>query len=304
MTQQHVICLGEAMVELSLNPATPDRAGLGFAGDTLNTAIYLKRCAPDVRVSYATKLGRDALSDRMAALMTDERLDTELVLRDPERMPGLYAINTDETGERSFLYWRDSSAARMMFESPGLSFEQIGQADSLYFSAISLAILPQKNRESFLDWLPDYRARGGRVMFDSNYRPRLWSDTSNAQNAIKRAWQQTDIAMPSVDDEMALFGDRNSDAVLDRLRGWGVRKGALKRGALGPMAMDGTGPNCPPVDRVVDSTAAGDSFNAGYIAACLRDETENACLLAGHRLASTVVRHAGAIIPKDAMPPC
>ena len=90
-----VVCLGEVMVELALNDATPDTAGIGFAGDTFNTSVYLKRSAPSLDVAYATKLGRDRLSDRIVALMQREALATDLVLRSPDRMPGLYAISTD-----------------------------------------------------------------------------------------------------------------------------------------------------------------------------------------------------------------
>ena len=298
-----VLCLGEAMVELSLSDATPDVAGVGFAGDTLNTAIYLKRSAPDIDVGYATKLGSDALSDRIVAMMEGEGLATDLVLRDPVRSPGLYAITTDGRGERSFQYWRDTSAARAMFEAPGLTFEALGQADVLYFSAISLAILPVPDREALIQWLPQYRTAGGLVAFDSNYRPRLWPDAETARKDVKAVWRQTDIALPSIDDEMALFGDTSEADILDRLHGWGVVVGALKRGASGPLPIgSGSAPECEPAAAVVDSTAAGDSFNAGYLGARLSGAAEPEALLAGHRLAARVVGGRGAIIPKGDMP--
>ncbi|MEM8630881.1 MAG: sugar kinase [Pseudomonadota bacterium] len=298
-----VLCIGEAMVEVAMASDTAREAGIGFAGDTLNTAIYLKRSAPDLRVAYATKLGQDKLSDRMVAFMAEEGLDTRLVLRDPDRMPGLYAISTDTRGERSFMYWRDFSAARQLFEAPALSFEDIVRFDLVYFSAITLAILSPDHRALLTDLLSRYRASGGRVAFDSNYRPRLWETPDAAQEAIATAWRLTDVGLPSVDDEQALFGDGTEAEVLARLAGFGLRLGALKRGAMGPLALDGTpAGRFAPAERVVDSTAAGDSFNSGYLATLLSGGGQQECLEAGHNLAARVVSIRGAIAPRAEEP--
>jgi 2-dehydro-3-deoxygluconokinase len=297
-----VICLGEVMVELSLNDATPDTAGVGFAGDTFNTCVYLKRRAPGLTVAYATKLGRDKLSDRIVALMETEKLATDLVLRSPDRMPGLYAISTDETGERSFLYWRDRAAVRTLFEPPALDLAALAGTGMLYLSAITLAILSRDDRNRLFDGLAALRASGTKIAFDSNYRPALWPDRETAQAEIGRAWRMADIALPSVDDEMALYGDRDETAVLARLNAWGVTDGALKRGAQGPVALDGAAaPACAPAPKVIDSTAAGDSFNGGYLAARLAGKSPVDALKAGHDLAALVVQHRGAIVPRDVM---
>ncbi len=297
-----VICLGEVMVELSLNDATPDTAGVGFAGDTFNTSVYLKRRAPGLSVAYATKLGQEKLSDRIVALIDREDLATDLVLRSPDRLPGLYAISTDEAGERSFLYWRERAAVRTLFEPPALDLKTLFGTGLLYFSAITLAILAREDRDRLLDGASALRAAGTIIAFDSNYRPALWPDADSARVEIERAWRISDIGLPSVDDEMALFGDRDEDAVISRLNGWGVTDGALKRGSDGPRPLDGgDAPRCPPAPKVVDSTAAGDSFNGGYLAARLTGAGQADALAAGHGLASKVVQHRGAIIPPEEM---
>lgn len=294
-----VVCLGEAMIELSLSEASPDTAGIGIAGDTYNTAVYLKRTVPALRIAFATKVGTDKLSDRLVGTMAAEGIDTSLVQRDSDRRPGLYAITTDTHGERSFTYWRETSAARVVFAPPGLKRPDLAEFDVLYLSAISLAILPDGDRRTLLNWLPEYRKGGGRVAFDSNYRPALWDNLLTARAAIEAAWRQTDIALPSVDDEMMLYSDPGEDAVVARLQSWGVRSGALKRGAQGPRALDGSeADGFAPVLQVVDSTAAGDSFNAGYLAGRLAGAPEIDCLHAGHALASRVIGHRGAIMPR------
>jgi len=98
---------------------------------------------------------------------------------------------------------------------------------------------------------------------------------------------------------MALFGDAGADAVLGRLAGLGIRTGALKRGPDGPLPVGEAGPlpDFPPAERVVDTTAAGDSFNGAYLAALLAGRPAAERLAAGHALAQRVVGHTGAILP-------
>ncbi len=290
------------MVELTLPAEGRDESRVGFAGDTFNTALYLRRSAgPDVDVAYVTALGTDPLSDRMIAFFAQHGVSTDLVERRAERVPGLYAISVDAHGERSFTYWRESSAARTLFAPPcAVTPDRLADFDLIYLSGISLAILTQPARAELLAFLDGFRRRGGRVAFDSNYRPRLWSDAATARSVMGAFWAETDIGLPSLDDEMALWGDVDTDAVLARLRGAGVQRGALKRAAEGPLPIgfcDEPLPDFAPAERVVDSTAAGDSFNGGYLAALISGAPEAECLARGHALARRVIGFAGAIAP-------
>jgi 2-dehydro-3-deoxygluconokinase len=224
----------------------------------------------------------------------------------PDKLPGIYAISIDPRGERSFHYWRDNSAARTLFQpGSGTSLDMLDGFNLVYFSAITLAILPPQMRAAFLDRLALWRRRPGcRVAFDSNYRPRLWGSTGEAREWIARAWSLTDIALPSIDDEMALFGDADEAQAIARLTATCPGMGALKRGPKGPLAL---GENLPPhdfapVESVVDTTAAGDSFNGGFLGALLRGKPMMQALQQGHDFASAVIQHRGAIIPLEAMP--
>lgn len=301
-----IACIGEVMIELS--PAEADTFRIGVAGDTFNTAVYLSRLMGDTAsVSYMTAIGTDAQSDRILAALGREGIGTGLVERIEGETPGLYMISLDRQGERSFSYWRSASAARQLFDPrSGLTPESLSGFDLIYLSAISLAILSQQARDALFDGLVALRATGARFGFDSNYRPRLWPDTDSARREVMRFWSIADIALPSLDDEMALFGDRDAASVIGRLRATGVNAGALKRGAAGPVALDGTGHELgprPPV-RVVDTTAAGDSFNAGFLASYMAGDSIADAMASGDRLARHVVGHAGAIappLPKDAM---
>lgn len=138
---------------------------LGHGGDTLNTAIHLARAGFDT--AYLMALGDDGFSAGLRADWRTEGLDTSLVLTHPSRQTGLYAIITDVRGERSFTYWRDSSAARALFDCPGIAAAeaQAAGADLLAFSLITLAILPPEGRQRLLALARRVRDRGGLVAF-------------------------------------------------------------------------------------------------------------------------------------------
>ncbi|MEM6939324.1 MAG: sugar kinase [Pseudomonadota bacterium] len=288
-------CIGEVMLELV--PGEGDAATLGVAGDTFNTAVYLARALSGGAVDYLTVLGKDGFSDHIVSRVEGHRVGSGRILRHPTKVPGLYAIKTDTAGERHFTYWRSASAARQLFDLGYVpDFEGLTH---LFFSGISIAILTPQGRDTLFEKIIDFRARGGQVAFDSNYRPQLWEDVATAQAVTEQAWGVCDIALPSLDDEMALFGDPDEDAVMGRFAGYGLSRGALKRAALGPLSIDGGAGEAFAPAAVVDSTAAGDSFNAGYLACLLQGGDQTAALRAGHDLASLVVGHRGAIIRED-----
>ncbi|MEL6450375.1 MAG: sugar kinase [Pseudomonadota bacterium] len=289
-----IAAIGEAMIELSM---AGDTAGVGVAGDTLNTAIYLKRTAPTLQVDYITRLGTDSFSQRIADFIAAQDVGTAHIQRDPEGTPGLYAITTDDAGERSFTYWRDSAAARLTFVTDtGPDFSVLEAYDVVYLSGITLAVLSPSTRLALLRWLQTYRRMGGRVSYDSNYRPKLWMDQPTARAMNDAMWGLTDIALPSIDDEQNLTGE-TAEAVARRFLAQ-ERTGALKRGAEGPMCLaTGDTARYPAASKVVDTTAAGDSFNGGYLGALLTGATQSDALRSGHDLASRVIGHKGAIIP-------
>lgn len=281
------------MIELAMS--TPP--AVGVAGDTLNTAIYLKRAAPGFDVDYITRLGSDPFSDRITRFIQSHGIGTARIETSDTRIPGLYAITTAE-GERSFTYWRDQSAAREMFQTAtGPDFSALDGYDLIYLSAISLAILPGAVRDALL---MHCAASTARLAFDSNYRPRLWPDEATARETIAAWWQAADILLPSIDDEMALTGE-TEDEVEARFTSYG-KPGALKRGAQGPLSL---GPVAlderpyPAAQRIVDTTAAGDSFNGAYLATLFSGGTQADALMAGHCCAARVIGFFGAIAPED-----
>ncbi|GAB3715216.1 sugar kinase [Nocardiopsis nanhaiensis] len=301
------LAIGECMVELTHR--TERDLSLNVAGDTYNTALYLARSTkPEkVGVDYLTLLGDDHYSDLVLDAMRGEGMGTRLVGRVPDAQPGLYLVRTDGAGERSFTYYRSQSPARRLFgEEHTATDEDLSPYDVLYLSAVTLQLLTTEAREHLWGLLRGARASGARVVFDSNYRPSGWPSREAARDAVRTAYGLASTALSTFDDEHALFGDGSPAAAARRLRDQGPEEIVVKDGAHGCHVWHEGGPVRVPaerVGRVVDSTAAGDSFNAGFLAARLGGADAVEAARRANALAAKVITVPGAVIDDPSLPP-
>jgi 2-dehydro-3-deoxygluconokinase len=297
-----VICVGEVMVELARGE--DGRFAIGCGGDTFNTAVYLARRG--IAVGHATALGDDPYSDRILSLADAEGVASDLVLRVAGRLPGLYLIDTDADGTRRFHTWREASPACELFELPewGRVAEALLGAQLIYFSGITLSLYSNNGLGRFLAVLEMARQKGVRAVFDSNFRPRGWKgDVGRTRTVFTEALKRVDIVLPSFEDEALLWGDQSPEATIARLQAFGIAEIVIKNGPNGALVMAGGEQELVPVPEVVvpvDTSAAGDSFNAGYLAARLSGEKPAEATLAAHRLAAEKIRHRGTILPRTA----
>ena len=300
--RKSVVAIGEVMVEMARGG--DGRFGMGCGGDTFNTAVYLARAGIDV--AYATALGDDPYSDGIVSLTSAEGIKTDLMLRVPGREAGLYLIETDNKGERRFTYWRENAPARELFELPqwGQVAEAMLSARLIYFSGITLSLYSNNGLGRFLAILEMARQQGVKVAFDGNFRPRGWKgDLGRTRTVFNEALKRVDIALPTYDDEAVLWGDPSPEATVERLQAFGIGEIVVKNGPNSALVSTGGRQEYVPPPEVVvpvDTTAAGDSFNAGYMAARLSGEGAAAAATAAHRLAGEKIRHRGAIMPRAA----
>jgi len=300
--------IGECMLELSECATRHDQPllQLGYGGDTLNTALYAARLG--VSAHYVTALGDDPRSSWLIDQWQQEGIATQWVYTLAGRQPGLYWITTDEQGERSFAYWRGESAARELFMDEArvaALTEQLATVGLVYFSGITLSLYQSSSLHRFWPMLQVLRDRGVILVFDGNYRPKGWQHPRDARAAFSQAYRLCHMALPTHDDEVMLFDDASEQATLDRLAAQGVQEVVLKRGPKGCLVLaEGscTEVLATPCQKPMDTTAAGDSFNAAYLAARLAGNNPIVAGRAGNTLAGTVIQHRGAIIPPGAMP--
>lgn len=291
------------MIELS---DAADGMSRGFGGDTLNTAVYMARLGEQtgVGVAYATALGDDPYSDQMLAAWRDEGVDVSHVRRTPGRLPGLYMIRTGEGGERSFHYWRSEAPAKQLFDGPAARtlVDALAGYDWIYFSGITLGVLTLEGRLTLFETLRRASEAGARIAYDSNYRPRLWEDAGEARAANEAALGWADVALPSFDDERALYGDRNPQATAERIARVGPAEVVVKNGDREVCILhegECFAHRFPAHPAPIDTTAAGDSFNAAYIIARAGGAAPADAAAEGARLAGKVVGVRGAVMPRD-----
>ena len=292
------ISIGECMAELQ---ATDDGLyRLGFAGDTLNTAWYMRALTrpSKVAVDYVTAVGADSLSSKMLAFLKTNGVGTRFIKEISDRTVGLYLI-TLTGAERNFTYWRSASAARLLAENRDALGAILSQADAVYFSGITLAILSPAHRQNLLSVLRDMKSRGATIAFDSNARHRLWPSDRAMKKAMIEGYEASTLALPTFSDDQALFGDATPTDCARRIAGYGVKEVVVKDGdnpCVVSLDTNLFSVSPEPVQDIVDTTGAGDSFNAGYLAARMSGHEPVDAARLGHRVAGRVIRERGALL--------
>ena len=301
------VAIGECMLEVQANGFGP--SVLSYGGDTFNTAVYLSRCAASsqIEVSYATGLGTDHLSQTLRKEWKDLGLNLNAVEYIEGRLPGMYLIETDSKGERTFHFWRENSAARAYFQASVTALEKnLNQFDCLYFSGISLAILDGASRTRLFTLLKQALLNGSRVVFDNNYRPKLWPDRKMAQEVYLQAFAACHTAMITLDDHQAVFECASLDDALVHAKKLAIPEVVIKRGANDTLVrqentFEWHSIPTQSVNQVIDTTAAGDSFAAGYLSRRLCGASAEIAAAFGNALAARVIQHRGALIPLEAL---
>ncbi len=291
------VSVGECMVEMAPQGRSGQYA-MSFAGDTLNTAWYAQRLAPDWAVQYATAVGSDPVSDQMVDFLSDAGIGTDFVRRIDDRTLGLYLIALNN-GERHFSYWRSQSAARLLAQDGPFLLRAFAAADVIYFSGITLAVQEGAGRDKLLDALARARTRGKTIVFDSNLRPGLWDSTDQMCAWVTKAATVSHIVLPSHDDEARHFGDKDALATRDRYVALGAATVVVKNGpGLIHYQHDGARGLTEPavVSDVVDTTAAGDSFNAGFLTAHFGGAGIEQAIHAASNVARRVIQGRGALV--------
>jgi 2-dehydro-3-deoxygluconokinase len=297
MQAKILVGIGECMVEL----AQADNGLLrkSFAGDVFNTLWYARAGLDESWTTrFMSAVGTDTVSGEMLSFFESAGIDCSAIQRLENRRPGLYMIHLDE-GERSFSYWRETSAARLLAADRRKLAETIETASAIYFSGITLAILPEADVLALIDCLKKARSQGKTIAFDSNIRPALWQDREQMKRLMHLAAGASTICLPSCDDERHAFGDPSSEAVLSRYAAAGADTIVLKDGSGDVVVQSGEGVSRYRTEHVtnpVDTTGAGDSFNGAFLAEFVQTNDIAKSVAAGQTCAARVIQHHGALV--------
>ncbi|WP_041522683.1 sugar kinase [Gilvimarinus agarilyticus] len=294
-----ILIFGESMLELTAKGDPLMRRA--YAGDVFSVAVYLARLAPpELKVKMLSAIGRDTFSQHLRVELEREGVDTRHMATHPSKHLGLYMVQNDASGEREFTYWRSDSAARDAIKLNDLY--TIPTPDYLFFSGISLAILDAASRFTFKRWVSDIKKLGTTVIFDANFRPALWQSESEYLGEYRWAFAACQIALPGMDDLQQIFRCETAQQARELLSAYDIPEIIIKNGADSIVYRDGAQQgefHVPSVEHIVDTTAAGDSFNAAYLASRIGGSDITSALAAGCRMSAKVIGHSGAIIAND-----
>ncbi|MFC4891658.1 sugar kinase [Pseudofrancisella aestuarii] len=299
-----LLAIGECMLELSGQMQLGQQVKLSFGGDVLNTALYYARLGGNT--SFLTALGNDTFSSQMINSWKNENIDTSTIIRLADKVPGLYAINTDNLGERSFYYWREQAPIKELFNN--ISSQELSQYTKtyqyIYFSGISLSRWDEAQLNIFCDWINVFKASSPdkQIIFDLNYRPKCWKNISQTKKYLEKILPLVTMVITTFDDEQMLFDDINSQQTLDRYNNFNIPTIIIKHGANPTVIYNqGKVEEIMPqrVDIPVDTTAAGDSFNAAFLAAFNKDYNLTDCVSFAQKFAAEIIQHYGAIIARE-----
>lgn len=275
-----------------------------FAGDVFNTAVYLKRTFSDVNVHLVTAVGKDNFSQNMIEYFKKEHIGTDFVFQSDTKIPGLYSIQVDEVGERSFTYWRSDSAARQVMQHiDENAINTLSQGDMFFFSGISLAVIEPNARADFWVMVEKMKAAGVKIVFDPNYRARMWDNPAQAKEQFEKAFSLSNIALPGVDDFQQLYDLSTSEEVYEFCKPYQFEELIIKNGEAGIFCYtpdESFKFDITPVKNVVDTTSAGDSFNGVYLGARTKNLTISEAIGLASKAAGFVIQHKGAIVEREA----
>ena len=303
---KNIFLFGECMIELMAaskdQPANTMKQS--FAGDVFNTAVYFKRTFSEQKVHLVTAVGQDKFSVDMIEYFKSENIGTDFVYQSETKIPGLYSIQLDDQGERSFTYWRENSAARQVMQHiTDEAISRLSIGDMFFFSGISLAVIEPSARSDFWNLIDRLKAAGVKIVFDPNYRPRLWSSPKEAQDQFELALEKSDLSLPGVDDFEQLFGMKTAEEVNNYCQQFALNELIIKNGEQGILVVlngEITHFAITPVENVVDTTSAGDSFNGVYLGARLEGHSVVDSIALASKAAGFVIQHKGAIVDKKA----
>lgn len=291
-----VLTFGETMIALRADRPlvlTPNITAT-IAGAESNVAIALARLGHDVQ--WAGRIGDDAGGELIRRTLRAESVGQNHVITDPRRQTGILIFEQRLPDLTRVGYFRQNSAASM------ISIDDLSPALSegpriLHVTGITSA-LSLSAEETVLKAASAAQAAGATVVFDVNYRAKLWN-RDLAGKTLRRLLPFVDVVIGS-GDELSLLTDEHSaggdaSVAAKALISNGVNEVVVKLGAEGARLHDGSGTVYSPAREVtaVDSVGAGDAFTAGYISGMLTSRTAEERLFLANTLGAFAVASKG-----------
>ena len=292
----NVCSIGEAMIEIS--NIKNSLYNQSFAGDTLNFCNYLDK--KKLNAFFLSAIGKSEINQSLLDFVKSKKISTKYIKKINQFEVGLYLIKNKDNGEKQFFYWRDESAAKHYFNNIDFLnlYKELKNFDYIYFSGITLSIIHISKLNNFIKLLKLLKSKKIKIVFDFNIRPSRWNK-KNLNIFLDSVLKFVDICFLSGED-MNYWKNKNNIKSYEQI----VRKYKLKHSIFRKNAkftyvfLNKTRYvfRNKLLKKVVDTSGAGDGFNAAYLSNFIVNNDPVLALKAGSSLGSKIVMKKGAIV--------
>ena len=292
----NVCSIGEAMIEIS--NIKNSLYNQSFAGDTLNFCNYLDK--KKLNAFFLSAIGKSEINQSLLDFVKSKNISTKYIKQINQIEVGLYLIKNKDNGEKQFFYWRDESAAKHYFNNIDFLnlYKELKNFDYIYFSGITLSIIHISKLNNFIKLLRLLKSKKIKIVFDFNIRPTRWNK-KNLNNFLDSVLKFVDICFLSGED-MNYWKNKNNIKSYEQI----VRKYKIKHSIFRKNAeytyvfLNKTRYvfKNKLLKKVVDTSGAGDGFNAAYLSNFIVNNDPVLALKAGSSLGSKIVMKKGAIV--------
>lgn len=300
-----ILCCGEALIDmLPRRTVAREAAFAPYAGGAVcNTAIALGRLGAPT--GFFSGLSSDLFGEMLRAALAASKVESDLcVISD---RPTTLAFVQLENGQARYAFYDENTAGRML--TPADLPDLPDTAEALFFGGISLMVEPCG---AAYEALMTREAAARVTMIDPNIRPSFITDEPAYRARLERVLPLADIVKLSDEDLHWVAGDGDLASLAHGVLARGPKLVLITEGAAGARAFSASDEVFVPAAKVevVDTVGAGDTFNAGVLAALkamdklnksalagIGAEAMQAALTLGIRAAAVTVSRAGANPP-------
>ena len=292
----NVCSIGEAMIEIS--NVKNNLYNQSFAGDTLNFCNYLDK--KKLNAFFLSAIGKSEINQSLLDFVKSKNISTKYIKQINQFEIGLYLIKNKDNGEKQFFYWRDESAAKQYFNNIDFInlYKELKNFDYIYFSGITLSIIHVSKLNNFIKLLKLLKSKKIKIVFDFNIRPTRWNK-KNLNNFFDSVLKFVDICFLSGED-MSYWKNKNGIKSYEQIvTKYKIKHSIFRKNAKFTYVFLNKNKYVfknKLLKKVVDTSGAGDGFNAAYLSNFIVNNDPVLALKAGSTLGSKIVMKKGAIV--------
>ena len=267
-----IVAIGEVLIDLTQTGVNEQGVGQYAAnpgGAPANLAVAASRLG--AQTAFVGKVGRDAFGNYLRAVLNENQVDTTGLLADEKEHTTLAVVSVDETGERSFSFYRNPSAD-VNLKPEEIPEDLLKQTRVLHFGSVSLTAEPARSATVYA--AKKARENGCLVSYDPNYRASLWSSEEEAIREMKKALPLCDILKISDEELPLLTGTDDPEEGSKQLAKLGIRLIFITLGANGAFFRLGEQTGSVPGIKVKvgDTNGAGDTFFGAALSKLVQED--------------------------------